>query len=137
MTQQRHPRKHLKMRRRVYYGTIQSGETGQRFGLEDKSLIAAIESVTVIDKDGWQINGPENLADFGVALLSAARARVDLTPEMPSKKAPLLDDWFEWQDKMNDAGQICTLQDVADHSDRKYETVKKAHEIYLGDHGET
>jgi hypothetical protein len=128
---QRHPRKHLRMRDRVYFGYITTKD-GEKLGLEKEALIAAIKTVAVIAENEWHISS-EKLADFGVALSAAARARADLAPEMPSKKACLDPDWFKFQDKLHDIGMIFTLKDVAKCSGRAYETVKKAHEVYISD----
>lgn len=112
--------KKVRMRNRSYVGTIE--RNGEKIGLEAETLL------TVIKEFGGNIEG-ENLNNLGTILFISQKARLLLGREMPRPSANL-DEWFKWQDSMERAGQVVTLQDIAENSSRAYETVKKAHAIY-------
>ncbi len=109
-----------RMRTRKYWGTLE--RNGEKIGLEaDTFWIVMRELGGRVDK--------ENLAKLGDLLWFAQKGRTALLPEMPKSSASL-EDWFEWQDKMEEAGQVVSLDDIAKYSIRTYETVKKAHSIH-------
>ena len=115
--------KHYRMRPRTYWGKINSG--GKSMRLEAETF------ATVLVNFGGRVEG-ENLNDFGQYLWIAQLARLPLSPEMP-KAGAHLHEWFEWEKKMQEAGQVVSLKDIAKLSCRAYETIKKEHGIYFSE----